>query len=363
MRFGIVGLGWATQALLLPALRAQPATEIVGGCDVSEGARSRWERDTALRSFASLAELNDAARPEAVVIATPPASHAALCLEALDLGLHVICEKPLALSVAEAETVLASAAEAGRRVAVNHEFRCTPIFEAVGAALAQERFGRLVFCQMWQLMDLAPWDEPAGWRAAMADRALLEGGVHLIDLMLTLFGSAPEAIFARRSGGLDRGDDGDALQLLTLEFPDRRLGQITIDRLFPAASRYLELRADCERASLRASVGGRACLRVGKKRAERTGLRLELASGGLAWVEQGLTRRTIARNPRDAPARATSALLVEIVAALQEGREPPSSGREARSVLGVIEAAYESARTGERVELRSILDPEPIGRR
>jgi predicted dehydrogenase len=302
-------------------------------------------------------------RPEVLVIATPPDSHAELCIQALELGLHVICEKPFTTTLADADRVLAAAAAADRQVAVNHEFRCKPIFGTVRDHIAGETYGRLVFCQMWQLMDLAPWDEPAGWRAAMADRALLEGGVHLIDLMLTLFGSAPEAIFARRSGGLDRGDDGDALQLLTLEFPDRRLGQITIDRLFPAASRYLELRADCERASLRASVGGRACLRVGKKRAERTGLRLELASGGLAWVEQGLTRRTIARNPRDAPARATSALLVEIVAALQEGREPPSSGREARSVLGVIEAAYESARTGERVELRSILDPEPIGRR
>ena len=46
----------------------------------------------------------------------------------------------------------------------------------------------------------------------------------------------------------------------------------------------------------------------------------------------------------------TGKLLQKVVAAFEEGREPPSSGREARQALAVIEAAYRSARTGERVE-------------
>jgi predicted dehydrogenase len=115
----------------------------------------------------------------------------------------------------------------------------------------------------------------------------------------------------------------------------------------------VELRADCEEASLRASLGGRALLRIGKKRAERSGIRLDFGSGGVAWEERGLGRRTLARNPRQAGMRATAQLLQAIVAALEEDREPPSSGREAREVLAVIEAAYRSAATGERVELRA----------
>jgi predicted dehydrogenase len=213
---------------------------------------------------------------------------------------------------------------------------------------------------MWQLMDLAPWQEPTAWRAAMANRALLEGGIHLVDLMLTLFGCPPETVYARSSPGLgpgrDADADADAVQLVTLGFPGGRLGQITIDRLCRASTRYLELRADCEQASLRASVGGRVALQIGKKRAERTGARLELASGGLAWVEQGTARRTLARSPRNAAGHATGALLQQIVAALRDGLEPPSSGREAMLTLAVIEAAYASAREGRRIELAEILD-------
>jgi predicted dehydrogenase len=201
-------------------------------------------------------------------------------------------------------------------------------------------------------MDLAPWDEPVPWRREMPNRTLFEGGVHLVDLLLTIYGERPEAVYARRSSGLS-GRQADAIHLVTLEFSGGRLGQLTIDRLCKAGTRYVELRADCEEASLRASLGGRALLRIGKKRAERSGIRLDFGSGGVAWEERGLGRRTLARNPRQAGMRATAQLLQAIVAALEEDREPPSSGREAREVLAVIEAAYRSAATGERVELRA----------
>jgi predicted dehydrogenase len=351
MRIALLGLGWAARSLALPALTSLPSVRVVGGCDASLEQRASWERETGTPAFAELEQLVARVPADAVVIATPPDSHAQLCVAALALGLHVICEKPFVTSVAEADQVLAAAALVGRQVAVNHEFRRMPIIKAIRDEIDLQRQGRLAFCQMWQLMDLAPWDEPAAWRAAMADRALLEGGIHLVDLMLLLFGCPPEAVYAGHSSGSQSGPDGDAIQLLTLEFPDGRLGQITIDRICQASSRYLEVRADCELASLRASIGGRATLQIGKKRAERTGIRLEFSSGGLAWAEQGLARRTLARNPRNAPARATAELFGEIVGALRADREPPSSAREARAALAVVEAAYESARSGRRVEL------------
>ena len=354
MRFGLVGLGWAARALALPALRSLPSVDVVGGCDALPEQRTNWTQETGTPAFGSLEELADRTSPDAVVIATPPDSHAALCIQALELGLHVFCEKPFAVSVAEADEVLAVAHRARRRVAVNHEFRAKPMFRAIRERIVEEEYGRLVFCQMWQLMDLPPWGEPAPWRAAMADRALLEGGVHVVDLMLMLYGCSPEAVYARHSSGLERERPADAVHLLTLEFPGGRLGQITIDRLCRAGTRYLDVRADCEHGTLRASLGGRAFLQIGMKRAERTGIRLELASGGMAWAERGFARRKLAGNPRRAAAHATSKLLAEIVSAFEQGREPPSSGRDARLGLGVIEAAYESGRSGRRIELSTI---------
>ncbi len=272
-------------------------------------------------------------------------------MRALDAGAHVVCEKPFVSDTDQADEVLMAAHERGLQVAVNHEFRQMPIFKALRERIGQEGAGRLVFAQIWQLMDLPPWDEPVPWRAGMPNRTLFEGGTHLVDLLLYLFGEEPTAVYARHSSGLDPTRNADAIHLVMLEFGDDRLAQITIDRLCPAGTRYVEVRADCEHASLRASAGGRALVQIGKKRAERAGARVEFGREGMAWEETGLSRRTLARNPAQPGAKATGALFAEIVRALQAGAEPPSSGRDARSGLAVIEAAYRSAATRTRVEI------------
>jgi predicted dehydrogenase len=351
MRFGFVGLGRASRVFHLPALKHVPDATVVGGADVVEDQRRAWENETGTPTFETLEQLLEATHPDVIVVATPPDSHADLCIRAVEAGAHVYCEKPFVTSAHEADRVIAAADAAGRRVAVNHEFREKPMFRAVREGIASERYGRLVFCQVWQLMQLAPWNEPTAWRAAMANRTLLEGGVHLVDLLLTFYGERPNAVYARHSAGYHEQRDADPIQLLTLEFPDGRLGQITIDRLCAAATRYLEVRADCERASLRASLGGRALVRLGMKRAEKTGVQVDFGAGGLAWAEQGVKRKTLARAPRQVGVLATAELMKGLVAAIERGEEPPSSAREARDVLTVIDGAYRSAEAGARVEL------------
>lgn len=354
MRFGFVGLGRAARLYHLPALRSLDGAELIGGFDAAEQQRASWRAQTGLPTFDSLEELL-AAGPDVVVVATPPGSHADVCVQVLAAGAHVICEKPFVTSSAEGDRVLAAAAAAGRRVAVNHQFREKPIFSAVREAIRAETYGRLAFCQLWQLMNLAPWNEPTEWRAGMSDRTLLEGGVHLVDLMIVLFGELPVAVQATHSAGFHPDPAADAVQLVTLEFSGGRLGQITIDRLCQGGTRYFEVRADCERGSLRASLGGRALVQLGLKRAERAGVKLDFGLGGLAWVEQGVRRRILARSPKEQDAWATGVLFDQIVAAFRADVEPPSSGREARDTIAVIEAAYEAAQRGERVELATRL--------
>ncbi len=354
MRFGLVGLGWAARSFQVPGLKQVPGAVLVGACDSSQEQRESFGRETGVDTYPDLDTMLERAAPDIVIVATPPDSHATLSIRALERGAHVICEKPFVSTLDEADRVLAVAAEAGRFVAVNHEFRDKPIFKAIADEIGKPDVGRLVFCQIWQLMDLAPWDEPVAWRAAMNHRTLFEGGVHLVDLLLQLFGERPEAVWARHSSGL--GDPeltggADAIHLVNFEFSGGRLAQLTINRLSRTGTRYVDLRADCEHASLRASLGGRMTVQIGKKRGERAGVRVDYGPGGLAWSERGLQRKTLARGPREAGMHATGALLRRITAAIEQGVEPPSSGREARDVLAVIDAAYRSAATGERIEL------------
>jgi predicted dehydrogenase len=351
VRFGFVGLGRAARLYHLPGLKRVQNAQVIGGVDESREQRSSWTRDTGTPTFVSVAELLDE-NPDVVVISTPPESHAALAVEALEGGANVFCEKPFTATTEEADSVLAVATSTGGKVAVNHQYRYMPIVRVVRELIAAGDCGRLVFCQAWQLMDLSPWDEPTPWRAAMARRTLLEGGVHLVDLLIQMFDGPPSAVYARHSAGFHNDPESDPVQIVTLEFADGRLGVITIDRVCRAATRYLEVRADCEHASLRASLGGRALARVGFKRAEPLGLSVELGLGGLAWSEVGRRRKVLARGAKDMIPKAAGDLLAEVVDAFRRGEEPPSSAREARDVIAVIEAAYESHATGGRVELR-----------
>jgi predicted dehydrogenase len=335
----------------LPALRRTTAAMIVGGFDLSAERRAHWEKQTGSPAYASIEELLERSKPDVVIVATPPDVHVEPCLKAIQAGCHVFCEKPLAQTVEEADRIIDAAESRGRVVAVNHEFREHPIYRAVRDEVASGRHGRLAFCQLWQLMDLPPWAEPTPWRAGMANRALFEGGIHLVDLLIWIFGVPATHASARFSAGFHEQRDADAIQLVTLDFPGNRLGQITVDRLCRAGTRYLEVRADCEEASLRASFGGRALAQFGIKRAETPGVKLEFGYTGLAWAERGRSRTRLARNPRDSGVVGATRLLQGLIRAIERGEEPPSSAREARHVLAVIEAAYESARTGSRTEV------------
>src|SRR5205807_4246396 len=134
----------------------------------------------------------------------------------------------------------------------------------------------------------------------MPDRALFEGGVHLVDLLQMVVGRPPVSVFSAASSGLDQRRNADAIHLVTLDYGEGLLGQITIDRLCPAGTRYVDLRVDCESSSIRSSFGGRAFVQIGVKRAQRPGLRVDFGPEGLAWIERGLHRQVLSRNRRHA---------------------------------------------------------------
>jgi len=350
VRVGVVGLGNAGLTLHLPALRGIAGVQTVGGADPDASRRERAQSTFGIATFPSLDALMAEARPDVVLIGTPPDSHRTLCLAALRAGAHVICEKPFVSSVAEADEVIAAAESAGRGLALNHEFREMPIFRAVRDHVASGKAGDLTFAQVWQLMDLPPWKEP-GWRSQLLQRTLYEAGVHLIDFLMALFAERPRAVSATISSCGVREAQSDAVALVTLEFSRGRLAHVIQNRLCLGETQYFEVRADGTKHSVRASFGGRAKLSLGLHRSNRPHVRWDFGVAGLAWWEVGTRRRFLARNPRDPGMVATRAILDRTLAAFRSGGEPPVSARLARDVIMVLAACYHAADTGTRVTL------------
>ena len=81
MRYGIIGLGWAARAFHAPALEAASSVELIGGVDTSLEQRASWERETGSPAFENVDQLLERA-PDVVIVATPPESHAQLCVQA-----------------------------------------------------------------------------------------------------------------------------------------------------------------------------------------------------------------------------------------------------------------------------------------
>jgi predicted dehydrogenase len=348
----VVGLGNAAHTLHLPALTGIESLRVVGGCDLSSDMRERAHSSWNVPVFEDCERMLVEARPDVLIVATPPDTHLSYGLMALESGAHLICEKPFVSSLAEADQLMAAAARTDRRIALNHEFREMPIFRAVREAVDSGDTGRLVFAQVWQLMDLPPWKEP-GWRGQMLQRTLYEAGVHLVDYLMALFGEKPRAVQAWTSSSGVREGDTDALALVTLEFSGGRLANIVQNRLCKGETQYFEVRADTVEASLRASFGGRARLTAGLFRATRPHVRFEYGVSGLAWREVGAQRSFLARNPREPGMIATRLVLERSVEAFRDGTDPPADARCGRDVLEVIAACYHSSTTGRRVEMDS----------
>jgi predicted dehydrogenase len=128
--------------------------------------------------FASLAELIAADRPEAVVLATPNALHVPQALTCLDAGLPVLVEKPIAPTVAEAETLVRRAEASGIPVLIGHHRAHSPIMAKAREVIASGQLGRLV-----GVMGSAAFYKPDQYFADGPWRCEPGGGPILINLI------------------------------------------------------------------------------------------------------------------------------------------------------------------------------------
>ena len=119
VRVGVIGLGEVGQHHVKGLMNGASAV-LAAVADISESIRARTAEATGARAYASDTELLDDANVEAVVICVPHKFHAGIALRALAKGKHVLVEKPMAVSVAECDAMVAAAKAAGKLLGVSH---------------------------------------------------------------------------------------------------------------------------------------------------------------------------------------------------------------------------------------------------
>lgn len=249
VRIGVVGTSWWTDLMFGPALRSHGQAEWLAICGRDQGrAKEIAAKFGVPQVYADYHEMFAQAGLDGVVIATPDDQHPAMTLAALEAGLNVLCEKPLATTAAQAREMYERAEAAGRIHMVLFTNRWLPWFQYAHDLVAQGAVGRVYHGEFNSIGDYARQPKYA-WRFDQdrANGVLGDLGSHMIDMARWLVGdmtrvSAQLGVHVARPGvaGRPLNPANDVAQLL-VEFANGANGVIQASAVAHSADRASKL--------------------------------------------------------------------------------------------------------------------------
>jgi predicted dehydrogenase len=315
-----------------------PEVEVVAVSDLSEDrAAAIVARHGVRRRYREWREMLDVERPDFVDIITPPSTHEEMCAYAAARGIHIICQKPLAPDYEASRRIVETAAAAGVRLMVHENFRWQPWYRAAKTIQAERTIGEFTHVQF----SMRTGD---GWGpAAYLDRQpffrdyprllVYETGMHFIDTFRFLLGEVTSVVAQlKRLNPVIEGEDAGIL-LLTFAGGATAIWD---------ANRYNE----SESASPRFTFG--------HMRIDGTDGHLTLGADSSMRVKRlGEPARAVeyARENVNFAGDCVYFLQRHFVECMLSARDFESSGHDYLKTVRVVEAAYESAARGERVNL------------
>lgn len=192
VRVGVIGLGFIGPAHI-EALRRLPGIEVAAVAHSSDAkARAKGEELGVEQAFGDYRKLLEIKEIEAVHVCTPNHLHFPQTRDALAAGKHVVCEKPLAVSVAEAKELVELADKTDRVCAVHFNIRYYPLLAHIRAMIASGELGEIYAVHGSYLQDWLFYDTDYNWRLepeySGESRAIADIGSHWMDLIEYLTG-------------------------------------------------------------------------------------------------------------------------------------------------------------------------------
>ncbi len=216
MRIGIVGAGVQARRRLA-AFRPDDRLTAISALNSGDAARlaARY-RGEAVSSWLEVVQRDDV---DAVIVASPPRSHADIGIAALRAGTHVLCEKPLAATSEEAAAMTTAAATAGRVLHCGFNHRLHPAVVRLREFLASGAFGPVISAMAVYGHGIRDGYE-SEWRcdpACVSGGQLMEQGIHLVDLVDSMLGPVDRVVaHVGRSCTLPAGLEDEAHLMLGL---------------------------------------------------------------------------------------------------------------------------------------------------
>ena len=201
---GIVGCGWVTANRHLPALARVPELEVVALADADAKAVDALGARFGLRGhYDGVAQLLDDPRVDAVAVCVPPAAHVEVALAALEAGKPVFVEKPLALTLEDADRLVTRAAGTGLAAMVGFNLRFHRLVRRLRELVSRGELGSIHAVGTTYTDDVLLRPDHPPWRDTreQGGGTLLEKAIHHIDLWRFLLGDEVEQVQAQTSSG------------------------------------------------------------------------------------------------------------------------------------------------------------------
>ncbi|UJF32512.1 Gfo/Idh/MocA family protein [Paenibacillus hexagrammi] len=352
-RIGVIGCGGIANGKHMPSLKKLKQVQMVAFCDIEEERAHKAAAEYGTEGsqvYTDYRELLQDGTIDIVHVCTPNDSHAEIAIAALEAGKHVMCEKPMAKTAADAKAMMEAARRTGKKLTIGYNNRFRPDSQHLKKLCEEGELGHIYYAKAHAIRRRAvpTWgvfldeDKQGGG-------PLIDIGTHALDLTLWMMNNyKPKVVLgtsyhklSQREGAANAWGPWDPAKF-TVE--DSAFGMVVME---DGATITLEsswalnsLDVDEAKCTLCGTEGGadmKGGLRInGEKHSRLYTTEVDLHAGGVAFYD-GATE--------DAPD-------VEMrmwIKAIEEDAEPVVTPEQAYVVSQILEAIYESARTGQAV--------------
>lgn len=344
-RLGIIGLGLVAKEHIA-AYQKLDGIRIVSVCDANAGAAAHWGRTLDAAHYTDHRDLLARGGIDLVLVLTPASTHRPIVEAAAAAGFHVLCEKPLAVTVEDGEAMVAACARHGVKLFYGSIYRYLPAVRTAKALIEQGAIGAIQVMTEQMIggngaaayRQLDPVHYPHGGPGG-SGMGLVDHGVHLIDVFSWFTGGAP--VQAMGSGQIS----GAPLQSehLTMRFAGGAMGHLiynagTYSTCLPNEGMFsggMSWLTDGSLAPPGTWLGEPGSISI---HGTTGSLRIFHFANAL-FLNQGKGMRQIPLEGRPCPDHFATQI-EDCIAAIRDGRAPAIGGEDALRALRVLEAAY-----------------------
>ncbi len=226
VRFGVISASGMAQAHMNAVVYNRDA-ELKAICDINEERLAGCAEKYGVDAYTDYREMLKRDDIDAVVICTPDQLHREMTEEALKAGKHVLCEKPMALTMEDCRAMVRAAKASDRKMMVGQICRYTPGFYRAKEMIDRGEIGELFFVETEYAHDYSHIQGMGGWRLDPLRHGFLGGGCHAVDLTLWIAGR-PTEVMAYSNKKMLKDWPTDDCTIAIMKFPNDVIGKVFV---------------------------------------------------------------------------------------------------------------------------------------